>query len=73
MALGVDVLAPEGYGEVIGGGERATSLEFLKEQVHHLHEAGTESDFQRLLIETESRLLGEIANWYSRRAFTGVA
>ena len=30
LALGVDVLAPEGYGEVIGGGERATSLEFLK-------------------------------------------
>jgi asparaginyl-tRNA synthetase len=27
------VLAPEGYGEVIGGGERATSLEFLKEQI----------------------------------------
>ena len=33
LALGVDVLAPEGYGEVIGGGERATSLEFLQEQV----------------------------------------
>jgi asparaginyl-tRNA synthetase len=33
LALGVDVLAPEGYGEVLGGGERATSLEFLKEQV----------------------------------------
>ncbi|MFL6256735.1 MAG: asparagine--tRNA ligase [Pyrinomonadaceae bacterium] len=32
-ALGVDVLAPEGYGEVIGGGERATSLEFLEEQL----------------------------------------
>jgi asparaginyl-tRNA synthetase len=31
------VLAPEGYGEVIGGGERATSLEFLKEQIA-LHE-----------------------------------
>src|SRR4030095_10289889 len=31
LALGVDVLAPEGYGEVIGGGERATSLEFLEE------------------------------------------
>ena len=30
LALGVDVLAPEGYGEVIGGGERATSLEFLE-------------------------------------------
>jgi asparaginyl-tRNA synthetase len=37
LALGVDVLAPEGYGEVIGGGERATSLEFLKEQIA-LHE-----------------------------------
>jgi asparaginyl-tRNA synthetase len=33
LALGVDVLAPEGYGEIIGGGERATSLEFLKEQI----------------------------------------
>jgi len=38
LALGVDVLASEGYGEVIGGGERATSLEFLEEQlkVHEL-------------------------------------
>ena len=33
LALGVDVLAPEGYGEVIGGGERATSLEFLEQQI----------------------------------------
>lgn len=33
LALGVDVLAPEGYGEVIGGGERATSLNFLEEQI----------------------------------------
>ena len=32
-ALGVDVLAPEGYGEVIGGGERATSAEFLEQQI----------------------------------------
>jgi asparaginyl-tRNA synthetase len=40
LALGVDVLAPEGYGEVIGGGERATSLDFLREQIaiHHLPE-----------------------------------
>ncbi|MFL6209002.1 MAG: asparagine--tRNA ligase [Pyrinomonadaceae bacterium] len=38
LALGVDVLASEGYGEVIGGGERATSLEFLEAQlkVHEL-------------------------------------
>jgi asparaginyl-tRNA synthetase len=32
-ALGVDVLAPEGYGEIIGGGERAPDLEFLKQQI----------------------------------------
>jgi asparaginyl-tRNA synthetase len=40
LALGVDVLAPEGYGEVIGGGERATSLEFLRAQIaeHNLPE-----------------------------------
>jgi asparaginyl-tRNA synthetase len=40
LALGVDVLAPEGYGEVIGGGERAISLEFLREQLieHQLPE-----------------------------------
>ncbi len=33
LAMGVDVLAPEGYGEIIGGGERATDLDYLKEQI----------------------------------------
>lgn len=33
LALGMDVLAPEGYGEIVGGGERATDLEFLQKQV----------------------------------------
>ncbi len=33
LALGMDVLAPEGYGEIIGGGERATDLAFLKKQI----------------------------------------
>jgi asparaginyl-tRNA synthetase len=42
LALGVDVLAPEGYGELIGGGERATSLEFLKDQIA-LHELPQEA------------------------------
>ena len=44
LALGVDVLAPEGYGEVIGGGERATSLEFLEQQIdqHDLPRAAFE-------------------------------
>ncbi|HEX8179748.1 MAG TPA: asparagine--tRNA ligase [Pyrinomonadaceae bacterium] len=44
LALGVDVLASEGYGEVIGGGERATSLEFLEAQLkaHELPRAAFE-------------------------------
>jgi asparaginyl-tRNA synthetase len=33
LALGMDVLAPEGFGEIIGGGERATDLAFLERQV----------------------------------------
>src|ERR1051326_150365 len=33
LALGVDVLAPEGYGEIIGGGERATAYDFLVDQI----------------------------------------
>ena len=32
-ALGIDLLAPEGYGEIIGGGERASSLEYLENQL----------------------------------------
>jgi asparaginyl-tRNA synthetase len=38
LALGIDVLAPEGYGEIVGGGERASSLEFIEKQIeaHHL-------------------------------------
>jgi asparaginyl-tRNA synthetase len=33
LALGCDLLAPEGYGEIIGGGERAMNLEFLEQQI----------------------------------------
>lgn len=33
LALGMDVLAPEGFGEVIGGGQRADDLTFLEAQV----------------------------------------
>lgn len=32
-ALGVDVLAPEGYGEIIGGGQREDSLEILEHKI----------------------------------------
>ena len=34
-ALGIDLLAPEGYGEIIGGGERASDLDYLIEQLKH--------------------------------------
>ena len=33
VALGVDVLAPEGYGEIIGGGERLDDYELLVERI----------------------------------------
>jgi asparaginyl-tRNA synthetase len=33
LALGADLLAPEGYGEIIGGGERASSLQYLLDQI----------------------------------------
>ena len=36
LALGVDLLAPEGYGEIIGGGERAFDLEFLENKSKHI-------------------------------------
>ncbi|MHC4660231.1 MAG: asparagine--tRNA ligase [Planctomycetota bacterium] len=42
LALCVDMIAPEGYGEIIGGGQRAASLEYLEKQIdaHGLpHEA----------------------------------
>lgn len=31
---GVDLLAPEGYGEIVGGGERETDKDYLIEQIH---------------------------------------
>jgi asparaginyl-tRNA synthetase len=33
LALGVDVLAPEGYGEIIGGGERLADLDLLQQRL----------------------------------------
>lgn len=37
LALAVDLLAPEGYGEIIGGGQREDSLEMLE---HRIEEHG---------------------------------
>jgi asparaginyl-tRNA synthetase len=33
LALGVDMLAPEGYGEIIGGGERVADLDLLLQRI----------------------------------------
>ncbi len=33
LALGFDILAPEGYGEIVGGGERISSYDLLRERL----------------------------------------
>ena len=35
VVLGVDVIAPEGKGEIIGGAQRAHSLKYLEDQIAH--------------------------------------
>ena len=42
LALCVDVLAPEGYGEIIGGSQRMASYELLVERIHQ-HELPEEA------------------------------
>jgi hypothetical protein len=49
------------------------TLHFLRCQRPYLEQASSGSEFDRLLIETETVLLGEITNWYSRRANKGVS
>jgi asparaginyl-tRNA synthetase len=34
FARGVDVLAPEGYGEIVGGGERETNVQLLTDKIN---------------------------------------
>ncbi|MAJ18397.1 MAG: asparagine--tRNA ligase [Euryarchaeota archaeon] len=35
LALGVDMVAPEGYGEIIGGGQREDDIEILIDTIRH--------------------------------------
>ncbi len=42
LAKGVDVLAPEGYGEIVGGGERETNLQNLVDKINE-HELPMEA------------------------------
>ncbi|MGE4620080.1 MAG: asparagine--tRNA ligase [Planctomycetota bacterium] len=44
VALGVDVIAPDGYGEIIGGGQREDDLETLLGRIQH-HQL-SEEDFR---------------------------
>lgn len=48
-------------------------LAFLEIQKDCLTSASSEREFAKLLLETESRLLGETLTWFTRRWFTGVA
>jgi asparaginyl-tRNA synthetase len=41
VCLSVDLLAPEGYGEIIGGGQRTTSVELLERRMRE-HELNRE-------------------------------
>jgi asparaginyl-tRNA synthetase len=34
LALSADILAPEGYGEIVGGGERMSSADLLLQRIH---------------------------------------
>ncbi len=48
-------------------------LQFLKRQEGMLNRSYTRREFEKFMLETESYLLGETANWFTRRSFTEVA
>ena len=52
--------------------DRRLALRFLKRQRPLLEQAASVGEFDGLLLETETTLLGETANWFSRRSNTGV-
>ena len=45
----------------------------LGEMKEFIEGASSEREFAELVLRTEARLVGENVNWFSRRAFTGVA
>ena len=47
VVLGMDILAPEGYGEIVGGSERETNLDILLERIKH--EQLEQSDYEWFL------------------------
>ena len=65
LATAFDLEAREGISSEMVG--------FLTDQVARLKNATDAREYQRLLIETETRLLGETANWFARRSYVGVS
>jgi len=49
VVLGVDFIAPEGYGEIIGGSERESSLQKIKQR---LQEEGEKIDEYHFYLDT---------------------
>ncbi|MBI65033.1 MAG: asparagine--tRNA ligase [Candidatus Marinimicrobia bacterium] len=47
VVLGMDILAPEGYGEIVGGSEREINLDILLERIKH--EELEQSDYEWFL------------------------
>ena len=47
IVLGMDILAPEGYGEIVGGSERETNLDILLERIKN--EKLNQSDYEWFL------------------------
>jgi len=48
-------------------------VNFLKGQEGILKNADSRIEVEKLILETESHLLGEVANWFTRRSFAEVA
>lgn len=45
--------------------------DFLVKQQAYLEAAESPREFEKLVVETESHLLGETVNWFARRSYTG--
>ncbi len=48
-------------------------VDYLKQQENILNNVDSAIEVEKLILETESHLLGETANWFTRRSFTDVA
>ncbi len=48
------------------------AAEFLREQLPLIEKAESMTEMTPFIVVTEERLLGEVANWYSRRTYLGI-